>query len=297
MKKYMVDFLDDFEFCQQAKEQLLKDYDRVISSEKQNAFFNCITAYETGEISYDDGIQSIQEIAKTLNINVYSLALIYLIFLTKSLKIRYQEQGISEETWRETVADLKYKALDCEGLYGVWGVNAFSWHKGFFELTKFGFGKLQFQLTNFNNEYAKNGLSLQKDSRVVYVHVPRTGGKLDYDEVQISYQKAKAFFKSRFADIFETQPLVFVFRSWMLFEKHKDILAEQSNFMRFCNDYDVFERGEYEDYSNAWRVFYCPYDGDISKLPQNTSLQKAYAEIIQKGEKLGWGWGVYCPEF
>jgi hypothetical protein len=44
-------FLDDFEFCQQAKEQLLKDYDRVKSSEKQNAFFDCITAYETGAIS------------------------------------------------------------------------------------------------------------------------------------------------------------------------------------------------------------------------------------------------------
>ena len=44
-------FLDDFDFCQQAKEQLLKNYNRAISSEKQNAFFDCITAYETGAIS------------------------------------------------------------------------------------------------------------------------------------------------------------------------------------------------------------------------------------------------------
>ena len=68
-------------------------------------------------------------------------------------------------------------------------------------------------------------------------------------------------------------------------------------FYVFLRCYDVFAQGEYEDYSTAWRVFYRPYEGDISKMPQDTSLQRACAQIIQRGEKLGWGWGVYFPKF
>ncbi|MBQ8685377.1 MAG: DUF5596 domain-containing protein [Clostridia bacterium] len=296
-RRYLIDFLDSFAYPQAAKTALLNAYQRLTDGGKAEEFFRYVQEYETGALSYDDGINAVRNIAKETDIHEYTLILLYLIYLADVLKANYLAGGIDEQIWFDTVADLKYKALDCEGLYGVWGTKDAPWHRGFFAMKKFGFRKLQFEPANFGAVYNKNGVDLKEDSPVLYVHVPRTGEKLDYEGVQDAYKKAAAFYKRYLADRYGDKRVVFVFRSWMLFEKHKEVMKPTSNFMRFCADYDVFEKGEYPDYTSVWRVFYRFYEGDISVLPTDTSLQRAYIDIIANNEKTGWGWGVYAPEF
>ena len=297
MKNYLREFLETFQFPDAAKTQLIAVYDELCEKGGEIQLFDFVNRYKQGLLTYDKSLQKIEMLANEKGINYLSLALVYLIFLADVLKTQYKEVGISEDIWRDSVSDLKYKALDCEGLCGIWGTQSVGFHKSFFEMTAFGFGKLQFKITEFNGEYHRNGLELDKKTPVVYVHVPRTGEKLDYASVENSYKRAQVFFKEYFGDVFKDRPFVFVYRSWMLFDRWKEFLSPQSNFMRFCSDYDVFASGEYGDYSTAWRVFYRPYEGDISKMPQDTSLQRACAQLIQREEKLGWGWGVYCPIF
>lgn len=294
-KEYLIDFLNTFHFPEGAKVSILKTYEDLEKSTQMHVFCDCIADYKSEKCNYDEGIQRIKTLAERISVHEYALILLYLIFLADILKERYQSCGIDERVWFDSVSDLKYKALDCEGLFGVWGTKDESWHKGFFEMKKFGFGKLQFQPKSFDAKYEKNGLKLQEDSPVIYVHIPRTGEKLDYDEAQRSYAQATDFFKKYFFEAYADKAVAFVFRSWMLFEKHKQIMKSTSNFMRFCNDYDVFQYGEYPDYTNVWRVFYRFYEGDVSKMPTDTSLQRAYVEIIKNNEKIGWGWGVYAP--
>lgn len=292
-REYLLRFLDGFAFPDGAKEALTSAYEKV----KGSVFFKYISAYEDGSLGYDEGIKKVVTLAQEINVNEYTLVLLYLIYLAEVLKKRYVMQGMDTEVWRSSMLDLKSKAIDCEGYCGIWGTKVAPWHKGFFELQRFGFEKLQFNISSFGKKYDKNGLHLTEDDIVLRVHIPRTGEKLDYEGVQKAYRQATVFFKKHFPKQFKDRPVVFVLQSWMLFDKLKTVLNPQSNFMKFCNDYDVFEQEMYEDYSSTWRVFYRPYEGDLSKMPQDTSLQRAYAKWIEQGEKVGAGWGLYYPNF
>ena len=59
------------------------------------------------------------------------------------------------------------------------------------------------------------------------------------------------------------------------------------------SDYDILKTEEYDDYSEAWRLFDVNYEGDVEKLPQDTSFRRAYAEWIRKGEMMGGAYGVH----
>ena len=60
------------------------------------------------------------------------------------------------------------------------------------------------------------------------------------------------------------------------------------------NDYDIVSSGEYSNYNEVWRLFDKNYDGDPSHLPTDSSLRRAYAELISRGERTGWGKGVFA---
>ena len=60
------------------------------------------------------------------------------------------------------------------------------------------------------------------------------------------------------------------------------------------NDFDIYASGEYSDYTEVWRLFDKEYDGDVSRLSSDSSLRRAYADLIQKGERTGWGKGVFA---
>ena len=76
--------------------------------------------------------------------------------------------------------------------------------------------------------------------------------------------------------------------------RNREVLSEKSNLYAFLGDYDVFEQGEYDDYTQVWRLFDRNFDGCVDHLPQNTSLRCAYADWIRRGEKTGWGYGVFA---
>lgn len=304
MKKYLVDFLNDFQFPESAKEELLATYARLDELGATQKIKAVVEEYRNDLTSFDDAREKIDEIAEQTQIHVYTVDLIYLIYLADVLKARYKEKGYPESVWKDSMSDLKYKLLDTQALCGVCGTKSVGFHKGFFEMQRFGFGKLQFDITTFHGragavyqgEYHKNGLDVEQTTPVLGVHIPRTGEKLDYEGVKKSYEDATTFVKKYFKEQFNGK-VVFVLRTWMLFDKLKNVLSPQSNLMRFCGDYDVVAHYEYEDYSEAWRIFDRPYEGDVSVLPQNTTLQRFFADIIKKGEKIGGGAGVYCPNF
>ncbi len=86
--------------------------------------------------------------------------------------------------------------------------------------------------------------------------------------------------------------MIFTCNSWLLFPRHREVLKPTSNIIAFMNDYDEVHTELYEDYAVAWRIFGVMYEGDVEKLPQKNSLQRAYAQWMRNGEKLGHTKGV-----
>ena len=79
----------------------------------------------------------------------------------------------------------------------------------------------------------------------------------------------------------------------MLYPKNLEVLSENANLRQFVSDYDIIEWQPYRDYSEVWRLFDRNFEGDVDKLPQDSSLRRAYADWIRSGLPTGWGCGVY----
>ncbi len=291
LKQYLMEFMESFEFSKEDKQVIEKAFDSLeASSEAYQEFLQFLKTYDE-DIKCDFTSMRLRmiEVSVKAGIHEYTGFLILFICLSKSLKRYYQEAGYSEEIWFTSMCDLKYKLDECKEVYGIAGTFVPEWYPRFYSLGRFGFGKLQFEIVPFKREYAKNGVVLKPDSRVINVHIPRTGTKLDRDSMKASYKMAAEFYK----EILGEEPVVFVCHSWLLYPRNKEVLSEKSNLYAFISDFDIVEVELYEDYKEVWRLFDVQYDGNVDHLPQNTSLRRAYAEWIRKGEKTGCGYGVY----
>lgn len=219
---------------------------------------------------------------------VYTGNLVAFICLSKILRVFYLQNGLSEQLWQTSMQDLKWKMVECKKVYNIWGTFVPEWFEGFFRMERFGFFKLQFEIKSLNCHYKEAGIILTPESQVINVHIPRTGTKLEQECVQGAYRTAADSFKKRYG----LKNIAFVCESWLLYPPNKEVLSPDSNLYAFISAFEILEWGEYKDYSEVWRLFDMNYDGDITKLPQDTSLRRAYAEWIRQGKKTGWGYGI-----
>ena len=277
----------EFEYPQDAAFELLAAYDKLnLSCHKE--LCGMIAQYDAGnKLNYEIFEENIKQISKTADINEYTGALVLLLCLTKRLREYYREAGISDDIFRNTVLDLRYKLDECICVHGVVGTFVLKWFWGFFKLERFALGRLQFEVVNFGTEYEIDGVKLTPDTRVLNVHIPRTGTRLDHESVLESYKLAADFYRAELGD-----KIAFVCSSWLLFPRHREMLSPTSNLLAFMNDFDIYTFGEYSNYGEVWRLFDKMYDGEATHLPADSSLRRAYVDLISRGEKTGWGKGV-----
>ena len=288
MRDYLVHFLQEYEYPAEAIDVLITAYDSIIA-QRNGDFSALISEYESSyNIDYDAALERIKVISESSDVHEYTGALILFLAYTRGLSRYYEEQGIAHEIYRNTVLDLRYKLDECRCVKGVCGSFVAKWFAGFFKLERFALGRLQFEVIDFGAEYDKNGLTLHPDSKVLNVHIPRTGGRLDHTSVLDSYRLAADFYRHILGE-----EIVFVCSSWLLFPRHREMLKVGSNLLCFMNDYDIYTSGEYSGYGEIWRLFDTEYDGDPAHLPADSSLRRAYVDLISRGEMTGWGKGVF----
>lgn len=291
MKGYLVAFFEKFSYPEEAAEVLLQGWEKIMNGLETKEKFEALLARYAADRKSDFQklLEEMEGISAAAGIHKYTGDLLLPICMSKKLKEYYQEDGLSEEMWFTAMCDLKYKLIECHEIYGIWGTFVAAWFSRFFYVTRFGFGKLQFETVTFEKQYEKDGVVLEPGSTVINVHIPRTGGKLDRESKDDSYRQAAEFYQK----LFDKNPPVFVCHSWLLFPRNKEVLSPDSNLYAFISDFDIIEQKEYEDYSQVWRLFDKEYQGDVEALPQNTSLRRAYADWIRKGERTGCGYGVF----
>jgi len=291
MKEYLSEFLERFSYPAEACAVINDAYDRINDSKELKAEFDdLLRCYaENKDYDFEELILRMADISLKAETHEYTGNLVMCICLSKVLWFHYAKENIEENIWLTSMCDLKWKSMECKCMHNIWGVSAPMWYANFFKMKCFGFQKLQFVIWSFGANYEKDDIVLTKDSNVIYVHIPRTGTKLDRESVLNAYKEAAEFFKNRY----QLERIVFACNSWLLFPRNKEVLSPQSNLYSFISDFDIFAHGEYADYSQVWRLFDKNYNGDVEQLPQDTSLRRVYADWIRKGEKTGWGFGVY----
>ena len=290
MKAYLTEFMERFSYPSPAREALHLALEKILASSDETARFDALSnAYDRdAALDYAALIAEMTALCESVDVHPYTGHLLLFIRLSRRLLQRYREQGISETIWQDSMFDLRYKLEECHLVQGVWGTFVAKWNEGFFNVTRFALGRLQFELKPFGFTYEQNGVTLTPDSLVINTHIPRSEQPLTNESVWASYAQAAAFFKDRL----QGAPVAFYCSSWLLFEKHREMLKPTSNILRFMSDFSIVETGEYKDYGEVWRLFDKRYTGDPDALPADSSLRRAYIALMKKGEKTGWGKGV-----
>lgn len=294
MKTYLTDFFEQFAYPAEGRAALLQGYDKIASNyELKTEFEELLHSYARDmRVDFNGLYEKMAEISSEAGIHRYTGDFLLLSCLSERLRQYYREAGVDGQIWHTSMCDLKWKLAECISVQGVWGTfvaAGWGWFEGFYRMERFGFRKLQFEITSFGYDYAKNGVTLTPESHVLNTHIPRTGERLDPESVRISYEQGASFFRERFG----IDPIVFVCDSWLLYPRNREVLSPDSNLYSFLSAFDILKVREYDDYSEVWRLFDVNYDGNVDHLPQDTSFRRAYADWIRKGEKTGGAYGVY----
>ena len=296
MKNYLEKFYEEFDYPEDARRALSEGYGKICESEQASAIFGkIIKAYEeTHKLSAKDMKDDLGVVSAVTGVHDYTVKLLIHICLSKELRAFYAASGVDDGLWYAAMSDLKWKLMESHLVKGVWGtfVADGNWFSRWYDMTRFAFCRLQFEIIQFNKEYEKDGLKLDRQSKAVNVHIPRTGTPLDHDEVLKSYAMAAEFFK----DEFEGGPVVFTCSSWLLFREHENILHERSNIRKFMSDYDIFISDYYPETNRSavWRIFDCSEETPIDEMPETSFIMRAYKDYIKNGGKLGYGVGVFA---
>ena len=235
--------------------------------------------------------EELAKIAVETGDNLFTLNAVFLLDACEIMFPKFLAVGHSEELFYETMRDIKVKLDECKQVRGIYGVFAsLDWFAGFYEITRFWLGRLQFEKTKFKfDSYEKDGVSLKKGDDVINVHIP-SSGPMTMDELLESYDLACDHYKEIYD---EYGFLPFVCHSWLLFEENDKILKPESNILKFKNQYDVIDIDYSETFKDGWRIFGSSYDESApDRLPESTSLLRAYKKLLCEGKKTGNGYGI-----
>lgn len=237
----------------------------------------------------DSSLEKLKLLGAEKGINEYTMNTVFLIVCSELLLKRYIRYGYSEELFWDTMADLSYKTKECMECKHIAGTFVAGWNEKFYSLERFALGRFQYEKEIFPVDcITKNGRKVKKGSTCFNFHIPSSGVSLT-DDVRIdSYKKAYEFYEKELED----GVLILKCDSWLLNPRHSEFLPENSNILRFINDFDIYDSSIFETFSDGWRIFGDRWGWPIEDLPENTSLQKAYKKWLLSGNPAGAGRGV-----
>lgn len=296
MKEYIKELTASLGFPGEATTSLLEAYDAVYADKESAAKFDYwIDRYNKNYFrkdwtEYDRMLDDVKELSEKIKIDHRRTDLLIFILLAPHLKELYEENGYTEKMYHDTMMDLYAKMTEEYEVSKIWGTSVASWFSGFYNLDRFGFGRLQFELIEFGWDSFDDGKghTLTSTSNIVNVHIPALG-KLDHDACLEAYKLAADFYSDRF----DTDYVPFLCSSWLLDKPVNERLPETSNIRIFMNDFNVFRWGEEKpSFWNYFPVFKTRYVEDYAKLPTDTSVMRTYREWAMMGGTVGDGSGV-----
>lgn len=284
MKSWLLEILQRLDFCDADAAYLLEVYDKM---QGEALWQTALSTYEA-DICCDFKalIEASDKMAEKLYLQEESAVMVLFLCMARHLRKEYKAKGISEEIFWDTIRDLAYKNEESKLVRGIVGTFVPTWYKGFFDMTRFALGRLQFEVKEFGYSYENNGVSLTPESKVLNVHIPRSQQPLRKSVCDEAFALAKAFFAE------EVNPCVFVCSSWLLYPENERILSPLSNTYKFMKRFDIVSYKVRKDKNDLWRLFDTD-EKNPEKLVCTSPMQEAYKAHLLKGGKLGSGFGVY----
>ncbi|MBQ2847226.1 MAG: DUF5596 domain-containing protein [Clostridia bacterium] len=284
--KHALLVMEKQDYPAEAREVIIRANKKILANSEANKIYESMyRAYWVKKKNFNTFADKSKALAELIGENVYTVYLVFLINCTKPLKAAYKKAGISEDIYWNTIIDLKVKALECKENFDVWGTFVEGWFRAFYTLERFGLGRLQFELSDFGEEfYDEHGIFIKDSEFVLGLHIPSHLGPLTYEARLDSYKRAFEMFKDRFGGKY----IVICCGSWLLYPDNLNILPENSNAADFILDFEPLDIKRTYDFGDCWRLF---GQGKSclkpAELQRDTTMQKAFAEWFDQGKKAG----------
>ncbi len=251
-------------------------------------------------------LEKLSLLSKRYEVDENILVLVFLFISAESLYKRYQKSNINDEIFYSSVKDIKCKIDECVFAKGYIGTFIPHWFIRLFNMERFNIGRFQYEPSVIEKEITtKSGIKIEKGTKVILMHIPSGEGPIT-DEVRFeSYKKAYDFYKHYDfqnkiyypekeidSDYITDGKIIFTCHSWLLFERHREFLPENSNILRFMKDFYIYENYETEKPENIWRIYGKDDSLSFEELPEDTSLKRAYKNWLLSGNKTGGGVGL-----
>lgn len=281
-------FLSKAQLPEEGENALRRDMAALVPAYEEDLRGLTETMYASG-CSMASTTEGREALAEKSGVSLYAVNALFILYASERMLADFRKAGIPDDIFWDTIMDVKYKLLECREVKGVWGTFVEFWYEIFFKLELFKLGRLEFQRTVYEEDtpYTCGDITIRKGDPVFGIHIPSCGS-LSRELRMDSYRRAYEFFAKERGD----KPLICACHSWLLFKGNREIFPSRLNLVDFMGDFDIAESKESEIFHDAWRVFGMDFDGDVSKLPQNTAQQKALAAWLEQGRKTGEGLGI-----
>ncbi len=248
----------------QTKVVIEKWYKRLGFPEKYDAEF--YKALENIEISPDTCIEKYDMECEDGKKNLLSF-----LYLCEGAEKSYKELGIPEDIMLDTLRDVVVWTETWSAVKGELYLGEILWLKRHFEIRLFKLGRLQFCIAGAEHDIPKYGI--KKGEPLIEVHI-QAGGRLSTEECNSSIDMARAFLKKYFPNY---EYSVFTCHSWLLDEKLEEVLAPDSNILKFGR---MFDRVRADD-SNALLRYIFPWDTNEENL-KNREPVSGFARRVKE---------------
>ncbi|MBQ1985989.1 MAG: DUF5596 domain-containing protein [Clostridia bacterium] len=288
---YLNLFIDTLQLPEDSCEPLRRDYTVLLNTE------GAVEELETARVKmlqdanwWKELVPYMDKVSEMTGLHRHVVDFLFLMASSEQMREDYKAAGLSDELFWETIADLKYKLIECHTVYGIWGMFVAFWHAWFFQLRRFKLGRLQYEPYTYEGEepVTIGDYTVNPGDTVYNMHIPSCGPFPREARID-SYKQAYEFFKK---DL-NGKPMVFVCHSWLLFLGNREILPASLNMVDFINDFRIIESNEVDDFGDKWRVFGADFQKPDAELPEDTTMRRCFKKWLLDGKKTGEGFGVF----
>lgn len=288
--EYLKTFAETLDLPEASRTPLYNDYATLLAApgavEEMSAAENKLF----DGANWDDLIPYMDRLHDCSGLHRHVVDFLFLMAASERLRTNYRTAGLPDELFWDTIADLKFKLIECHDVYGIWGTFVAFWHPWFYTMRRFKLGRLQFEAIPFKNEtpVTIGGYTVQPGDTVYNMHIPSCG-PLTKEARLDAYKKAYAFYKKDLGD----KPMVFVCHSWLLYPKNREILPATLNMVDFINDFHIYKWQENDEFYDKWRVFGKDAEKPDAELPEDTTQRRCFKNWLLAGKKTGEGCGIF----
>ena len=197
--------------------------------------------------------------------------------------------GRKQELFLDGLCDIAFKVRECVAYKKAFGIFVMNWYDRLIKGWRVQLGRLQFEVGVHNGPEIPMGVfTLQEGEQVLYCHIPSGMGPLTRenctDAIHRAWEEFPEFRKNGFLPV--------LCHSWLFYPGYEEVFGKDSGVGMFRSLWHMGFTGEQETFNDCWRVFSMDLPEDVSLLPRNTRMQRAFADYIAAGGTFGDASGI-----